>query len=426
MGKSKVREAEPGTQARLKTVGLELREALVPIIRQIAGSSPRPARLSRYLKIDRTLASRLARAFRAEDPLEFMHIVPSPHGLRLFLAAAARGGIEPDVRTRAEKAVSRFQVLIDETPGGRATLNASVSAFSYEARTRNERTSKQAIYKGMAYVLGIQCDGMASAFIMRPSLTPNKVDSIDVSHRIGMRRLRPTAPVGLLSHRLHARDVELKDTELRFETLDGSPAEDVHSFFLREFCSDPLPRMDIFETSIQATIALSEDGPPPEAPFDLTFAAIIRNTMGQYYAGKSTHTWRSYLLHCPCKTLVRDVFIRDDLYVGVVPEITLHIPSPMGPETVRRPGSHGRMDTVDMAAPIDQLGTGLANVAVREMPSYARLLRHVFDRAGWDPSRYRGYRTTITYPVPLVYMNWWFELPQPPEPDAAQPFPQDK
>ena len=74
----------------------------------------------------------------------------------------------------------------------------------------------------------------------------------------------------------------------------------------------------------------------------------------------------------------------------------------------------GTMNTLDMTTPIEQLGMGLDRVAVKEMPSYARLLRHVFDFTGWDASRYRGYRTAITYPVPMIYMNWWFKLPEAP------------
>lgn len=410
---------ESSIQARLRAVGLELRETLTPIIRDIAGTSPRPSRLAERLEIDKSLASKLSRAFRTEDPLAFMHIVPAPAGLRIFLSAAARADVASEMRSRAKRSVGRFQALIDETPGGRATLDATISASSPEARTRNERSSKQAVYKAMSYILGIQCESMASAFVIRHSETTDMVDSIDISHRNAMRRLRPTAPVGLLSHRLHGKDGEESVPQLRFETLDGRLAGDIHEFFLREFCSDPLPEMVEFRNGNQTTVALSEDAPPPEAPFDLTFAAIIRNVMEQYRTVDTRHSWRNYLLHCPCKTLIRDVFIHEDLYVGTVPEISLYIPSPKGPEIVRHPGRFGTMNTLDMTAPIEQLGMGLANVEVKEMPSYSRLLRHVFNRAGWDPSRYRGYRTKIIYPVPMIYMNWWFELPEPP-PGAGQ------
>ena len=405
---------ELGLEDRLLQVGEELRAALVPVIREIAGPAPRPSRLAQRLEIDKSLASRLSRAFRTEDPLEFMHVVPAPTGLRIFLSAAKLAKVNRHLVERAEKNIEKFQTLIDQAPGGRATLDASISASSPEARSRNERSSKQAVYKAMSYLLGYQCDSIATAFIIQPAADGRMVDSIDIHQRLRIRRLRPTAPVGLFSHRLHGK-AGAAVADLRFETLDGELVDDADQFFLAEFSSDPLPHLDVFKNGDQTTIALSEDGPPPEAPFDLTFAALIRNVLYQYRTEDCAEGWRNYLLHCPCKLLVRDVFIRDDLYPGLAPEVTLYIPSPRGPETTRHPGQYGRMNTVDLATPIEYLGTGLRSIKVREMPRYQNLIQNAFDRTGWDPSRFRVYRTKIIYPVPMIYMNWWFPLPERPK-----------
>jgi hypothetical protein len=39
------------------------------------------------------------------------------------------------------------------------------------------------------------------------------------------------------------------------------------------------------------------------------------------------------------------------------------------------------------------------------------LLAHAFETLGWDSGRFRGYRTRIVYPVPMVVMGWWVPLP---------------
>ncbi len=413
MADTKSIEREPGLEERLQRVGEKLRATLVPVIREIAGPSPRPSRLAQRIEIDKSLASRLSRAYRTEDPLEFMHVVPAPTGLRIFMSAAKLAKVNKHLCEKAEASIGAFQGLIDQTPGGRATLDASISASSPEARSRNERSSKQAVYKAMSYLLGYQCDTTATAFIIQPAADGRMVDSIDINHRLRIRRLRPTAPVGLFSHRLHARSGGAV-SDLRFETLDAKLVDDVKEFFLPDFSSDPMPHLDVFKNGNQTTIALSEDGPPPEAPFDLTFAALLRNVLYQYREEDCAEGWRNYLLHTPCKLLVRDVFIRDDLYPGLAPEVTLYIPSPRGPETLRHPGQYGRMNTVDLATPIEYLGMGLRSIKVREMPGYQNLIQHAFDRTGWDPSRFRVYRAKIIYPVPMIYMNWWFPLPERP------------
>ena len=71
--------------------------------------------------------------------------------------------------------------------------------------------------------------------------------------------------------------------------------------------------------------------------------------------------------------------------------------------------------TVDRGLPVvEPLGIGLGNARLREVSSHAPLLEHAFERTGWDPDRFRGYRVKITYPVPFIFMSWWFNQPEAP------------
>jgi len=202
------------------------------------------------------------------------------------------------------------------------------------------------------------------------------------------------------------------------ETLDGAPASEVQSHFLPEFSSPDLPEFHMFTEGHVTTIALSESDPPLESPLDLTSATVMRNVLERYRTEETHDEWRGYLLHLPCKTLVRDVYIHEDLYPGMVPEITLHIPSPKGAETVRHPGLHGRLNTLDLATPVGSLGLGMNGIAIRGIRRYPELVHQVFERAGWDPTRFRGYRARVTYPVPMILMTWWFSLPERPSTDG--------
>ena len=62
---------------QIKSVAERLKIAIRPILSEVAGPRPRPSRISQRLDIDQSLASRLARAFRTEDPFEFMHVLPA-------------------------------------------------------------------------------------------------------------------------------------------------------------------------------------------------------------------------------------------------------------------------------------------------------------------------------------------------------------
>jgi len=48
---------------------------------------------------------------------------------------------------------------------------------------------------------------------------------------------------------------------------------------------------------------------------------------------------------------------------------------------------------------------------VRDQPAYGRQLAAIFARLGWDPEEFRGYRSQMLYPVPMITMTWWFPLP---------------
>ncbi|MCK4408607.1 MAG: hypothetical protein KAW67_00890, partial [Candidatus Eisenbacteria sp.] len=245
---------------RIRSVADDLRGSLDPIVREVAGSRPRPSRLVTELDIDKSLASRLTRALRADEPQEFMHLVPSPTGLGMFLTAARSAGISRDVCRAADRSVDNFRFLLEALPGGRATLDAAISASSGEARARSERNAKQAIYKAMSYLVGIRCESIATMFAIQPAADGRMVDSIDLHQRIGIRRLRPTAPLGVSSVRLHPPTNG--KTPLPFmETLDGAAASEVQSYFLPEFSSPDLPEFHMFTEGNVMTTALSGSDP---------------------------------------------------------------------------------------------------------------------------------------------------------------------
>jgi hypothetical protein len=322
-------------------------------------------------------------------------------------------GLGPELVDPAEEAVDLFHARIDETPGGRATLIAGISAHSEQARERNERSAKQAVHKAMSYLLGVQCDFISSGFLLCPAEDGATVDGVDLSLKVRIRRLRPTAPVGLFGYKTKPAD-ERDAGRASVSTLDGAVAEGAEDFVLPEYCSESLPSLESFRDRDEAIFALAEDGPPPDAPITLAIGMIFHGAFKRHRAPGQDPDFRTYSVPFPCRTLVRDVFIHRDLFGNSAPEVTQYIPRMMRPETVRYRGVRGMLDSVDLAAPVHELGTGLGKTPVKEIPSHARLLEHGFARTGWDPDEFRGYRVRITYPVPFLHMSWWFDQPEAP------------
>lgn len=404
---------EAALEARITSVAEILRRALSAVAQEVGGSTIRPSRLVRELDIDKSLASRLTRGLRADSSFELISLIPSPTGLRIFLEAARRADVDVNLDQEAESAIEQFQNLLDEVPGGRGALEAIIAGSVAEVRDRSERNAKQAVFRAMSYLLGFHCDTITSAFIVQPAANGLTTDAIDLSYRVGIRRLRPSTPVALFS--LAFQETPTSADAPRLETLDGAPlTRDATPFLLPEFSSQPMPELTIFENPNHTAFGLSDELTSLHSPIALGSALMVRNPWHRYWTDERREESRTYLLHYPCKTLVRDLFIHEDLYVGALPEIRLEFPSPTGSTTVRPEGPAERLNTLDMSAPIEQLGIGLERVAVPGVANHSRLLAHAFEATGWDPSKFRGYRTRITYPVPMITMGWWIVLPEGP------------
>ncbi len=409
MTKLAIDAAKPGSvSARVLPVATSLQAAMLALVDAITGGVQRPSRLTRELGIDKTLASRLVQALRHEEPLEFLHRIPAPVGLRMIIRAARAQGAPAGLCAQAETAADAYQILIDSTPGGRGSLDGWIAAHSASARERNEHRAKQAIYSAMSYLIGCRCESLATALVLQPSADGTAVDGMEVHLRLGLRRLRPSAPVALFS--LFIGNPPADSPDAWIETLAGQRSEDPTQFLLAGAGTPPAPGVEIVQHGLHTIFTLAESELTLDRPVDLSSGFILRHGY-RLQAGTISNESRAYLLNFPCRMLVRDVYIHEELWPGANPEISLRVPNPAGTDPERYEGYFARINTLDLNVPIEQLGRGPERWAVRDVPQYSRQLAEGFARAGWDPERFRGFRTEMLYPVPMITMTWWFRLP---------------
>ncbi len=397
---------------RLLPVANSLRGALQPLVESVTGGVMRPGKLTQRLELDKSLASRIFQALREDEPLEFLHRLPAPTGLRILVSASRDRRAPSKLCNACEVSIEAFQELIDTTPGGRSSIDGWISSHSAAARERNEHRSKQAIHRAMSYLLGCHCETMATSLALQPSDDGAHVDVFEIHQRYGLRRMRPSAPIALFSIYLH-REAQSDREQPWMETLDSElEFKDPTRFILDEYSSQPLPGIDVVERGEHHIFTLAEEQISIDAPVNLSSGYIVRHGFQRESSKDWSHESRAYLLNIPCKTLVRDIFIHEDLWPGMNPELDLRLPNPSGTDPQRLEGLLGRINTMEMNMPIEQLGKGLGRAAVKALPRHHQLLRESFERAGWDPERFRGFRTEVRYPVPMITMTWWMPLPE--------------
>lgn len=397
---------------RIEDVARSLRDDVQPIVNELVGSNLRPIVLARRLGIDKTLTGRLLRSLGSGDPYEVVHNAPAPHGLRIFLAASADAGISRELCERADKAISRFESLIDAFPEGRAALEAAISDHIPEVRQRNERDAKQAVYKSMAYLLGYQSDVSLQSTVLMPAADGKMVDSLHIGGGVNLRRLRGRAPINIFG----VRQYEMQPGSPSWiETLAGERGQqDVTKYLVLEESDSPLPKLSIQSSSNVLHIALDAESMPLNVPVTLYNGWISRSSSLRYSDGTRTHEWHASLVRIPTRLRVQDYFIHRDIWPGT-PEIQPRMHG-LTVDSVRAGQRGMQHDAIDMSAPVIPLGEGIEmpELRMQAVPNYQRMLRRVFGAAGLDPTHYRAYRCAIVYPVPFVSLTAWFKLPAPP------------
>jgi hypothetical protein len=405
------RSAEEMSQ-RATDVAERLRTCFLETARQVAGPAFRPSRLVEVLGIDKSLASRISRSIRADSSYEMLHLLPSPTGLGFFLEGAARAGCPAEILKRTRQAVGELQDLLSQIAGGRPALDALMSESAVEVRERAERTASQTVYRAMSYLLGFRCETITSAIILQPSADGTMVDGLEVGRREGIRRLRPSAPVAVFSLNLATAGAP-GESYMEMLGKDADPA-DPRSILLPEFCEPAQPALEVHKTGLHSVFALPNDDEILQGGVTISSAFFVRNGYERWRSEKNKEEFRLYLLSYPCKLLIRDLFIRDDLWVGSEPQIRLEFPAPPGAQRPEPSDPAIRLNQLDISAPVVSLGRGLRRAAAAGSSQHGRLLGNVFQQADLDPERFRGYRVRIMYPVPMITMGWWIPLPQKP------------
>jgi hypothetical protein len=114
---------------------------------------------------------------------------------------------------------------------------------------------------------------------------------------------------------------------------------------------------------------------------------------------------RNYMLHTPCQTLVRDIYVAEGLWPGASPQVGFYLPGPSGtPQVLIEPG-RPHLRRVNLTARIEQLPTGAAGFELPGVSDQRPTLEQALRRGGLEPASFRGWRCRMAYPVPLIEMQ---------------------
>lgn len=387
-------------ERRIAIVAADLRACLTPLVRHLAGDPPRPMRLTQGPGLDKSLASRIVQAVRSHGDHEFLHQVPSPNGLRILLQHA-KGLADASLLRDVDAAVRRFEALLDTLPGGRQTLDAQMGEASTEIRERREQIARQASFKAQSFLFGHFCETLVTSLFVYPSATPGKVDVIEVQRRIGLQRAAASVALPLLS--VHTARPGASEDRLMLPPAGTEPSDDPADYLVTAGCSLPLPDLQV-QHEAGATVFVLRPG--RDAPVPARITTAFRVLRAEAIAPDASWvTLRTYMLHTPCRTLVREVHLAEGLWPDARTEVGFYLPGPSGtPPVVIEPG-RPHLRRVNLTARIEQLPAGTRALELEGVPDQCAAVEAALAQAGLASRAWRGWRCRMGYPVPLIEMQ---------------------
>jgi hypothetical protein len=338
-----------------------------------------PIELARKLRIDKTLASRVLTALRTRDALAALSSLPGTVPLRQFVRAARAHGATVAAAQAAEQAVAEFERGLQRSFGTRTRLDAVLSDCMPLTRRKHLETARQSVYRGMAFIRGVSFDLSSTTWIVHPSTRdPAKVDIQVVAAFAGIRRIRPSARVQLVS------------------THAGSPPE-ADAAIVREFCE---PQGLSVEVTREGKLTLYEIASLPvarDAAADIVLSEMLPAAADRDRpAGKGTIGYGDVVAHAS-RRLLMNIVVHRDAWPGC--DFSLHAYDNAGRGFAAPGPLLWSADRLDLEAPVTRSDVTPAVLRSSPVPRYHELLTHITGPLGWNLAEFRQFSCEIVYPI---------------------------
>lgn len=398
----------PALEVRIARAGTDLRDTLGAVVEAMPNLPAGPQALAKRIGIDKVLASRLLKAVRSPDPMSTIHRIPGPEPLRRALKAMSKQGVPAALVQSATAAVDRFDDLVRAELGDRSSLDALISAWAPEARREFELRRKQAAFRAMSQLRGVEASTLMATVFLHPSADGEHVDIVWLNGLYALHRIRPRVPVKFATRRMSVEAGARRPT-----TLDGLPVDDAGSALLEAFCSSPSPTLKVDRIGEVVHYTLADEGFGPRSAVDIVFTEVNRGEVRRFNPPGVTRKGYVFAeISTPAKALQFDAFLHEDVYPRSGASLRIYDTSFEGVADVNNAARD--IDQIDTLETIEPLGAGLLSCRSPDAPRYSELLALVAERMGWDARAFRGHRCRIDYPIYGSQVAMVFDRPQKP------------
>lgn len=366
------------------------------------------AAMARFIGMDRTVCQRLISVV-TNSPVspDILTAVPAPRTIMAIAEALIAAGI-PEAEGLRSAAQSLDDFFLRTGGSQRAfglALRKHASSPSIVPRPTTAEPNDTTTAAGSESALRQQLFQIGRQMMRASS---------GVSTQISIYAPSLTAE-GWLDH-LHARGVvghrcELGGVPLVFNYARGntynpatskplpdqpvSPGAPTGPVVLEQFSSSPAPTLHVRARNDMLSYIVDQAHESPRAPFDLILCDRLIGTRSvpTSFSHRLDETFA--FINFPAETLILDVYLPRALAVQCIPGLDVHTITPNKADPLK----HDRWATRLSSTPdLIVLGPGLRKANSKYYPRQGELTRELFDRYGYNPEEFVGFRCEERYP----------------------------
>ncbi len=406
--------SEPGRvdgtfEAEAAQVLDRLRGAFRDLVQALPKKVTRASELEKALNIDRTLAWKVHRLITEPDRFPAAKHAPKPAALEVFLKAATRAKTPQSLIEGVRAAAGEFEQLAQTHADDRHTLETMLDGCTPASDRKMLLTHKRAAYRANRHLWGLQSRVQLGVCIAQPSATAGKLDAVWLRGHLDLRWLRAGAPWVVAEHRMSDADNKVRSPVVR-ERLDDRAGDPGAVPLLTDFCSEPLPRfrrVDLGPGMVRDELIPSGLGSTRAVSY--VTGELVRG-VGERARDEHNPIGRiGARVELPTAILLLELLVRDDTF------------GPLRPESIVYRGGqaadgapYGSADRLHLGETVSYLGKWPSRSPGSDLPRYTEMCNYVFDKLGWEASRFDVYRCQVAYPVIPSTSYIQFDLPERP------------
>ncbi len=384
-------------RAMCDRVATRLHAHLGTLVMQLPEAAQSGSGMAKHLDIVRNTTQRVMHALRDQSPNALTLIkLPGTKGLEQMLEAMQAVGLQTESIELAQVAVAQFDQLIDKLAGSHTKLVARIEAAGSADAEHGLGSigSRQALFNAAMGVTGRSAEAGISLYAFRRS--PENPEVLQRAIASGL--IQTTIMPGGMPIVIRAGDTLKWDdpTNRSFDLLDDTqPKGNTPQALLKEFTTHPLPTVSSqgsADNLVQVIDPAQLDGPQT---LDVITAARSNHPFTDPQTGKMTLDEVWSLVNCPTAQLIFDVYLHRDIERMVRPAIDSQLWYP----NLSSPGGQRWITRYPSPPRLELLGEGIGRAQTKTHARHSELTAHFFDRLGWDPTAFVGFRCEVLYPV---------------------------